>query len=285
MQPFTARRSASSGSGMSGGARRGLRFAAGAAGTVVWLLSACGNPSTTPTPSAHSVPGASATAITSKDPGDPTLLPVPSDVPFAQAPPAVQNEWRQYYATGAITVVPNSAVPYTRPATPQVANATSGAVDDGTAQRWGDALMRETAWENWAIAADQVGLFDNSVISSARSEPGLVLPQGASAFRIVGKRWPSSLRLVPLSQASQSFLRVTDPYALIFSFSQPWSVVAVFPNGTTQPIADQSANSSTSVFVAGKLMALSDFGEVWYGDASYVCNGSEPQPVLNVCAE
>ena len=91
------------------------------------------------------------------DPGDPTLLPVPADVAFLQAPIAVQNEWRTYYATGAITVVPNSTVPFTRPATPPVVDATNRAVSSTTAQQWGDALMRENAWENWAITANQDG--------------------------------------------------------------------------------------------------------------------------------
>jgi len=284
MQPFTARRNAHSGRGMSGGARRRLLLAVGAAGMVVWL-SSCGSTSTTPTPSGRVRPGSSATPFTSKDPGDPTLLPAPADVPFAQAPSAVQNEWRQYYATGAITVVPNSTVPYMRPTTPQVANATNGAVDNATAQRWGDALVRENAWENWAITANQVGLFDNSVISSSQAEPGLVLPQGATGFRIVGERWPMSLRLVPVPSSSQTFLHDSDEYAYILAFKRAWSVESLFPNGTTQPIADQMVSAGARFVVIGRLKQLQDFGELWYASASFACDSSEPQPVLSLCAE
>ena len=165
---------------------------------LIALMTACGSSQSGSSASAHletPTSQTSATPIVTADPGDPTLLPVPADVAFLQAPIAVQNEWRTYYATGAITVVPNSTVPYTRPATPAVVDATNGAVSSTTAQLWGDAVMRENAWENWAITADQTGLFDNGVISAPEAEPGLVLPQGATSFRIVGQRWPASLRL------------------------------------------------------------------------------------------
>ena len=94
----------------------------GAMGTSMALLlalivAACGSASgSTPTarPASPS-PRGSATPITTTEPGDPTLLPVPANIPFLQAPAPIQNEWRQYYATGAITVVPNSTVPFQRP--------------------------------------------------------------------------------------------------------------------------------------------------------------------------
>ena len=152
---------------------------------LIALLTACGSSQSGPSASADlETPTAqtSATPIVTTDPGDPTLLPVPADVAFLQAPIAIQNEWRTYYATGAITVVPNSTVPFTRPATPRVVDATNGAVSSTTAQQWGDALMRENAWENWAITADQTGLFDNGVISSSQVEGGLVLPAGATGL-------------------------------------------------------------------------------------------------------
>jgi hypothetical protein len=224
-------------------------------------------------------------ASASTDPGDPALLPVPANVAFLQAPQPVQDEWRQYYATGAITVVPNSTVPYVRPARPHVVNGAGAAVDGVTAQRWADALMRENAWENWAISADQVGLFDNSIISSAQAEPGLVLPEGATGFRIVGQRWPAALRLVPVSSSTQGFLHGSDGYAFVLTVSQAWSVEAVFPNGSRQPVADQSAAAGDHIVVIGRLEQLADLGELWYANASFACDSSEPQPVLSLCDE
>jgi len=255
---------------------------------LISLTTACGSsrsdsPASSPSETATAEP--SATPVVATAPGDPTLLPVPTDVAFLQAPIAIQNEWRTYYATGAIAVVPNSTVPSTRPATPQVVDATSGAVSSTTAQRWGDALLRENAWENWAITANQTGLFDNGVISSPAAEPGLVLPQGATAFRLVGQRWPASLRLVSVSPRAQGFLQGTDGYAFILEFSQAWSVDAVFANGTTQPLADQSVSARHRFVVIGKLEQPANFGEVWYASASFACDGSEPQPVLALCAE
>ena len=273
------------------GAPRGhLGHIAGAAvaGLLAIVVGGCGPSPPASTPTARpttSGPVTSATPITVTDPGDPTLLPVPTDVPFAQAPAPIQNEWRQYYATGAITVVPNTTVPYARPSTPQVVNATNGAIDGATAQRWGDALMRENAWENWAITANQISLFDNAVISASQAEPGLVLPQGATSFRIVGPRWPSSLRLVTVSSSTQTFLHGTDSYAYLLTFSQPWSVDAVFPSGATQPLADQQVAAGARFVVVGQRKQLTDFGELWYGSASFACDSSEPAPVLTLCAE
>jgi hypothetical protein len=258
------------------------------AGLLVLVVGGCGPSPSGSTPTARpttSRPVSSATPITTTDPGDPTLLPVPMDVPFTQAPPPVQNEWRQYYATGAITVVPNSTVPFARPSTPQVVNVTNGAIDTATSQRWGDALMRENAWENWAITANQISLFDNGVVSSPQAEPGLVLPQGATGFRIVGPRWPTSLRLVPVSSSTKTFLHDNDSYAYLLTFSQAWSVDAVFPSGATQPVADQQVAAGARFVVVGQLKQLNDFGELWYGSASFACDSSEPGPVLTLCAE
>ncbi len=255
---------------------------------LIALMAACGSSQSGSSASAHvetPTAGTSATPIVTADPGDPTLLPVPTDVAFLQAPIAIQNEWRTYYATGAITVVPNSTVPFTRPATPPVVDATNGAVSSTTAQQWGDALMRENAWENWAITADQTGLFDNGVISAPAAEPGLVLPQGATSFRIVGERWPASLRLVSVSVSAKGFLKDTDGFAYILEFSQAWSVDAVLANGTTQPVSDQSVSAGQRFVVIGKLEQPANFGEVWYASASFACDSSEPQPVLALCAE
>ena len=205
---------------------------------LIALMTACGSSQSGSSASAHletPTSQTSATPIVTADPGDPTLLPVPADVAFLQAPIAIQNEWRTYYATGAITVVPNSTVPFTRPATPPVVDATNGAVSSTTAQQWGDALMRENAWENWAITADQTGLFDNGVDQRLAAEPGWCCLRVLRRFRIVGQRWPASLRLVSVSASAQGFLQDTDGYAFILEFSQAWSVDAVFANGTTQP--------------------------------------------------
>ena len=271
----------------SGGHLRRGRWPVGTA-VCALVMAACGSPTSGPSLSAPTMTPstrASATPVATTDPGDPTLLPVPADIAFAQAPPAVQDEWRQYYATGAVTVVPNSTVPFKRPATPTVTNDTNGAVDNATAQRWADALMRENAWENWAITADQVGLFDNGVISASQAEPGLVLPQGASGFRIVGQRWPTSLRLIPVSSSAQGFLRDTDRDALLLTFNEAWSVQAVYPNGTTQPVPDQMVSSGQRFVVIGGLKQVVDLGELWYASASFACDSSEPQVVISLCAE
>jgi hypothetical protein len=273
------------------GAPRGhLGHIAGAAvaGLLLLMVGGCGPSPPGATPTARpttSRPVTSATPITTTDPGDPTLLPVPMDVPFPQAPPPVQNEWRQYYATGAITVVPNSTVPFARPSTPQVTNATNGAIDSATAQRWGDALMRENAWEHWAITANQISLLDSGVISASAVTAGLVLPSGATGFVITGSRWASAIKLVKVSADAQGFLKITDGYALVITFAQGWAVSAVFPDGHKEAIAGQVVPAGGIAAVTGKLTTVPDFGELWYGSQGFACDSSEPAQIVALCNE
>jgi len=264
----------------------------GAMGTSMALLLAlivagCGSPAgSTPTarPASPS-PRATATPITTTGPGDPTLPPVPANIPFLQAPAPIQNEWRQYYATGAITVVPNSTVPFQRPPTPQVVNDTNGAVGKTTAQQWADAVMRETAWENWAITADQLSLLDSGVISAPAVTAGVTLPQGATGLTITGSRWPSSLRLVSVSSAAQSFLSVSDTYAFVATFATGWSVMATFPDGHTQPLSGQVVSAGAVAAVTGRLTSVTNFGELWFGGQGFACDSSEPPVIVSLCDE
>ena len=269
------------------GCHLGRATGTGVALLLALIVAACGSPSgsTPKVRPASPSPRGTATPITTTEPGDPTLLPVPANIPFLQAPAPIQNEWRQYYATGAITVVPNSTVPFQRPATPQVVNDTNGAVDNTTAYAWGDALMREAAWENWAITADQLSLLDSGVISAPAVTAGVSLPSGATGLTITGSRWPSSLRLVKVTASAQSFLSVTDAYAFIVTFAEGWSVSAVFPDGHTEPLPAQIAAPGAGGFVTGHLQAAQDFGELWFGSVSLACDASEPPTVQALCAE
>jgi len=247
----------------------------------------CGSP-TSATPTAHPTSGpprATATPVTSTDPDDPTLLPVPANIPFLQAAAPIQNEWRQYFATGAITIVPNSTVPFQRPVTPQVVNDTNGAVDTATAQRWADAVMRETAWENWAITANQISLLDSGVISAPAVTAGVTLPTGATGFTITGSRWPSSLRLVSVRSAAQSLLRVADVYAFVATFATGWSVMATFPNGQAQPLSGQAVSAGAVDAVTGSLKSVTNFGELWFGSQGFACDSGEPPVILSLCNE
>jgi len=259
----------------------------GAALLLALIAAACGSPSgsTPKVRPASPSPRGTATPITTTEPGDPTLLPVPANIPFLQAPAPIQNEWRQYYATGAITVVPNSTVPFQRPATPQVVNDTNGAVDNTTAQQWADALMREVAWENWAITADQLSLLDSGVISAPAVTAGIALPSGATGLTISGSRWPSSLRLVSVSPSTQAFLSITDTYALIATFATGWSVLATYPDGHTEPISGQVVPAGGIAAVAGKASTVTDFGELWYGSQGFACDSSEPPQIVALCSE
>jgi hypothetical protein len=213
------------------------------------------------------------------DTGDPHLIPVPTDVPIASASDALVNEWTPY--VDQLTVIPNTTVPYQRPPTPPVTNATAGAVDDATARRWADALMREAAWENWAISNSQLVFLDNGALSD-RQVAGVALPAGATGLRISGSRWPSSLRLVRVSQAVKDFLKVSDDYALLVTFKDGFSVSAVFPGGRSEALSDNVVPPGATAFVVGHLLSKPDLGELWYGSASYGC-ANEPPALTALC--
>jgi hypothetical protein len=90
---------------------------------------------------------------------------------------------------------------------------------------------------------------------------------------------------VSVSTSAQGFLHDTDGYALVLEFSRAWSVDAVFANGTTQPLTDQSVSAGQRFVVIGKLEQPANFGVVWYASASFACDSSEPPTVLALCAE
>ncbi len=262
------------------------RRVVGVIGAALAVAACSSSPSPTPSPR-HSptARGTASPSLITGDAGDPTLLPVPADTPWNQASIALQNEWRSYYGIGAITVIPNTTVPYHRPPTPTVANGTNGAIDDATAQRWGDALMREAAWENWAITANQTSLLDSGEISAPAVTAGISLPQGATSLRIAGSRWPTALRLVTVSGDARSFLKITDTYALIVTFGQGWTVEAMYPDGHAQPLSGQIAAPGAMGFVTGHLDSPADLGELWLGSSSLGCDSNEPAVIQTLCAE
>ena len=268
-----------------------MRAGVSVAGLLAALgLAACGGPSSTSstttmgapptsTGSPTSAPASSPTPLTG-DAGDPQLLPLPTDTPYAQAPAAIKAEWQSYFARGIISTVPNSTVPYQRPTTPRVQNATRGAVDDATAQRWGDALMRQTAWATWAIDHNQLQLLYET--SSRNAYPGIALPAGASGFQIVGNQYALTLRLARVPAATQQILRVSDSYAFIATASAG-SINAVFPDGHTQPLPGQTTANGTTYFITGALATKPLLGDVWFGTSSAACDSGEPPPIQTMC--
>jgi hypothetical protein len=221
------------------------------------------------------------TALVTGDAGDPRLIPVPADIPLADASEALVNEWMPY--VDQLTIIPSTKVPYQRPPTPPVTNATAGAVDDATARRWADGLMREFAWENWAISSAQIAFLANNALSD-RQVTGFALPEGASGVRITGPRWPSSLRLVKVSQNVRDFLKVSDDYAFLVTFKDGFSVNAVFPDGRNQEMTENSVPAGATGFVVGRLISKPVLGELWYGSASYGCL-NEPAVLSALCTE
>jgi hypothetical protein len=260
---------------------------------AIGALIACGGPSSSTTaatstlmPSGSTGSGtstpasATATPVTG-GPGDPQLLPLSTDTAFQQAPPAIQAEWQSYFAQGIITVVPNSTVPYQRPATPQVQNATGGVVDAATAQRWADAVMRQTSWATWAINHNQLQLLYET--SSRQAYAGISLPAGANGFQVSGSEFPATMKLVKVPQAAQQLLQIKDQFAFLVTFSASASISSVFPDGHTQPLPDQTLKPGQSYFLVGSLTSKPLLGEVWFGTAAGICDSGEPASVQAMC--
>ena len=256
-------------------------------------VAACGGPSSTSATTATGTPPTSTSLPTSApassptpvsgDAGDPQLLPLPADTPYDQAPPAIQAEWQSYFARGIVTTVPNSTVPYQRPTTPKVQNATGGAVDDATAQRWGDALMRQTAWATWAIDHNQLQLLYET--SSRNAYPGLALPAGANGFQIQGAQFPSAMKIVKVPVGAQNILSVQDRYAFVVTLSNASSISATFPDGHSQVLSNQSYPAGTVAFITGSRVTKPLLGDLWYGTWSGACDSGEPPSVQRLCNE
>jgi len=262
-----------------------------AAAMTVMTLASCSNSSPMPRPSAHAPsPTSRATgspSLVAGGPGDPALLPVPSPVPIAQAPRALLEEWHPYADGGVLTLIPDTSVPYSRPAVPTLTDGTGGATDQPTEHRWAEAFMREQAWENWAINHAQIDFVTSDIISAAAAETGLYLPEGATGLRVTGNRWPSAVRIVRVPQpaASSPPLSTSDGYAVLATYQQGWSVVAVFPDGHTTALSQQVDEPGEVDYFIGHLDASKrQLGELWFATVAGNCGGHVPTVVAQLCS-
>jgi hypothetical protein len=261
-----------------------------ASAVAAMTIASCSSPSPTPKPSPRSSSTAHAAAtpsLVTGNAGDPALLPVQSPIPVVQASSTLIAEWRPY-ADGLLTLIPDTSVPYSRPAVPPLADGTGGAVDQPTEHRWAEAFMREQAWENWSIDHAQLDFVTGNVISAAAAETGLYLPEGATTLRITGTRWPSAVRIVRVPQpaASSPPLSASDGYAVLATFQQGWAVVAVFPDGHTEPLSQQIDDPGETDFFIGHLDASKrQLGELWFATVAGNCGGHVPAVVAQLCSE
>jgi hypothetical protein len=269
-------------------ARQNLVWVVAAIASLV--VTACSS-SPTKKPSPHQSPTARATSslsVVTGDAGDPTLLPLPSPVPVEQATSALLNEWQPLIQAGSLTLIPDTSVPYERPSVPPLTDGTGGAVDQTSEQRWADAFMREQAWENWAIGHTQVDFVTSGVISAPAAETGLYVPDGATALRIKGTRWPSAVRVVKVPQpaASSPPLSTSDAYAVLATYQQGWSVVAVFPDGHTTELTQQvDSPGETDYFIGHLDTSKHQLGEMWFSSVAGNCGGQVPPVVAQMCSQ
>lgn len=168
------------------------------------------------------------------------------------------------------------------PPAPKVVNRTNGAVSDATAQLWANAANANSGWLKWAEAYDQPGflihLTGPELISKSESS---ALASGATISLPDCDLYPTSYVVFVVGPDGLAYfqrkgLPADDPTVLVATYEGPCASKALYPDGHTETIIDDSA--PTIAFVPGRLRNDQLLGAIWYADAGGSCGDAAGPP-------
>jgi hypothetical protein len=232
------------------------------------MVASCGpaTPSSTASPTSHSTtaprPSAAAGACAS----------VATTTPIAQVPAACAALWAPY----GVTKVPPANLTDGTPTTPQVVNATQGAVSDAQLAQWILASNRDSLWYRWAEANDQPKLLPHLASMSLYPVAELrALAANEAVIQPDCALFPTKVILFPLTTADRQFFMsqgesVSDSYAFVSSYPGPCAITALTPAGQTITIASYPTPGVT--FFASHLVSDGVLGPLLFADGAGNCN-------------
>jgi len=228
------------------------------------ILAACGSSKTASKPHASPSPKRTAT------------------VPIDQLPAVEAEPWRQL----GVTVVPPDGFLHDLrvPSSTTVLNHTGGKIDDATARKWAEAMLRTSAWEGWGIQNLQSDFFtpalgpdaaradafgqDESFIQTALSAKGslTVNPAAVNVERM-------TLVVVPTDVQKQINGAVPAGYAWVEDQVGPAEIDLRTPDGGTKVLYRLGSGEHVLGIVGGS--ARDDnrlLGAIWYWDFEFSCS-------------
>jgi hypothetical protein len=246
---------------LGGGIRVGL------AAVALAFACSCGSPSPARTPSV------AVTASPAPRPSAATgaCSAVTTTTPIDQVSAACAALWAPY----GVTKVPPANLTDTTPTTPQVVNATNGAVSDAQLSEWIAASNRDSLWYRWAEANDEIGLLPRLGVESL--DPAVELKAMAAHEPITQPDcalFPTKVRVFAITPTDQQFFAgegesVSSSYAFVGSYPGPCAVTAQTASGQTQTLASYPSSSVT--FYAGHVTNDALLGEILYYDGAGNC--------------
>lgn len=172
-----------------------------------------------------------------------------------------------------------------------IKNATNGAVDDATAQKWGRALQLGQAYYYWILEQNSRDALTSGVLADPAAAGNLFgddlrLLDDAKKRGGVLVTHNSSMPItqaVVLDSQLQDRIRVQGltpkPFGLAIRFQGPSSDAIRFPDGHEEiipPVVGPDVVSDTMTW--GELRADPDLGDIWYEFGYYGC-----EEIKSVC--
>jgi hypothetical protein len=172
-----------------------------------------------------------------------------------------------------------------------IKNATNGAVDDATVQKWGRAFQLGQAYYYWVVTQNARDALTSGVLADTAATDNLFSPdlQDLDQASQGGGRLVVQFLDVPLTQVVlvpsdlQDAIRrqgmTPKPFALVNRFVGPSSRRVVYPDGHEQTLASVDGTFTAYSITWGEFRSDPDLGNIWYDYGYYGCEGS----VKSVC--
>ena len=164
-----------------------------------------------------------------------------------------------------------------------IKNATNGAIDDATAQRWGRAFQLAQAYYYWVIDQNARDVLTSGVLADSNAADNLFSPDLRDMDLAKSKGGVLVARefAMPFTQAVVVPDTLRDlmarqglmykPYALVVHFQGPASHVIRYPDRHEETLASVGPDYAVDFFVWGELRHDPDLGDIWYESGYYGC--------------
>jgi hypothetical protein len=234
---------------------------------VAVMVASCApaTPSSTASPTPHATAAPRPSAATGP------CASVMTTTPIGQVPAACAALWAPY----GVTKVPPANLTDATPTTPQIVNATRGAVSDSQLSQWVVASNRDSLWYRWAEANDQSALLSHLGVVSL--DPPAELKAMAANEPITQPDcalFPLKVEVFPITASDQRFFvgegeTVTSSYAFVGTYPGPCAVTATTISGKTVTLASYPSQSVT--FFAGQVVNDALLGGLLFYDGAGNC--------------